>query len=64
MFGEIRFKKGDALRSHAHDNEQFTYVVDGALKKTTGSRRSWWPPVKLSSFRRICRIGQRLCTTR
>jgi len=32
MFGEIRFKKGDTVPSHAHNNEQFTYVVEGALK--------------------------------
>jgi quercetin dioxygenase-like cupin family protein len=32
MFGEIRFKKGDTVPRHAHDNEQFTYVVEGALK--------------------------------
>jgi quercetin dioxygenase-like cupin family protein len=32
MMGEIRFKKGDTVPRHAHDNEQFTYVVEGALK--------------------------------
>jgi quercetin dioxygenase-like cupin family protein len=32
MFGEIRFKKGDTVPRHAHENEQFTYVVEGALK--------------------------------
>jgi len=32
MFAEIRFKKGDTVPRHAHDNEQFTYVVEGALK--------------------------------
>jgi quercetin dioxygenase-like cupin family protein len=32
MFGEVRFKKGDTVPRHAHDNEQFTYVVEGALK--------------------------------
>ena len=32
MFGEIRFKKGDTVPRHAHDNEQLTYVVEGALK--------------------------------
>ena len=32
MFGEIRFKKGDTVSRHAHDNEQFTYVVEGALR--------------------------------
>jgi quercetin dioxygenase-like cupin family protein len=32
MFGEIRFKKGDTVPRHAHDNEQFTYVVEGALR--------------------------------
>jgi len=32
MFGEIGFKKGDAVPRHAHESEQFTYVVEGALK--------------------------------
>jgi len=32
MFGEIRFKKGDTVPRHAHHNEQFTYVVEGALR--------------------------------
>jgi len=32
MFSEIRFKKGDTVPRHAHDNEQLTYVVEGALK--------------------------------
>ena len=32
MFGEIRFKKGDTVPRHAHDNEQVTYVVEGALR--------------------------------
>jgi quercetin dioxygenase-like cupin family protein len=32
MFGEIHFKKGDTLPRHSDDIEQFTYVVEGALK--------------------------------
>lgn len=32
MFGEICFKKGDTVPRHAHDNEQFTFVVEGVLK--------------------------------
>jgi quercetin dioxygenase-like cupin family protein len=32
MMGEVRFKKGDTVPRHAHENEQFTYVVEGALK--------------------------------
>ena len=32
MFAEICFKKGDTVPLHAHDNEQLTYVVEGALK--------------------------------
>lgn len=32
MFGEVRFKKGDTVPRHSHENEQFTYVVEGALK--------------------------------
>src|SRR6516165_10501483 len=32
MVGEIRFKKCDTTSRDSHDNEQFTYVVEGALK--------------------------------
>lgn len=32
MFGEVRFKKGDTVPKHCHVNEQFTYVVSGALR--------------------------------
>lgn len=32
MLGEVRFKRGDIVPRHAHENEQFTYVVEGALK--------------------------------
>ena len=28
----IAFKKGDIVPRHSHENEQFTYVVEGALK--------------------------------
>ncbi len=32
MVGEVRLKEGDKVPSHAHPNEQFTHVVEGALK--------------------------------
>ncbi|MFO1115384.1 MAG: cupin domain-containing protein [Beijerinckiaceae bacterium] len=32
MFGEVRFRKGDTVPKHAHENEQFTYVVSGTLR--------------------------------
>jgi quercetin dioxygenase-like cupin family protein len=32
MMGQVSFKKGDTVPRHAHENEQFTFVVDGALK--------------------------------
>ena len=32
MMGEVRFRKGDIVPRHSHENEQFTYVVQGALK--------------------------------
>jgi quercetin dioxygenase-like cupin family protein len=32
MMGEVRFKRGDTVPRHSHENEQFTYVVQGALK--------------------------------
>lgn len=32
MVGEIFFSKGDAVPAHRHDNEQYTYVLKGALR--------------------------------
>ncbi len=32
MVGQISFKKGDGVPAHRHDNEQYTYVVTGALR--------------------------------
>jgi quercetin dioxygenase-like cupin family protein len=31
MIGEVRFSAGDVVPRHAHENEQFTWVVSGAL---------------------------------
>jgi quercetin dioxygenase-like cupin family protein len=49
MLGEICLKKGDTVPSHARDNEQFTYVVEGALKfwfEDDGKEKMWWPPAR------------------
>ncbi|HKX79993.1 MAG TPA: cupin domain-containing protein [Novosphingobium sp.] len=32
MVGQIWFRKGDSVPAHRHDNEQFTYVISGALR--------------------------------
>ena len=32
MVGQITFAKGDGVPAHRHDNEQYTYVVTGALR--------------------------------
>lgn len=40
MVGEVRFKKGDTVPRHAHPNEQFTHVVEGALKFSFGDPES------------------------
>lgn len=32
MVGQITFQKGDRVPAHRHDNEQYTYVVSGALR--------------------------------
>ena len=31
MIAHVYFKKGDDVPQHAHENEQITYVLDGAL---------------------------------
>lgn len=32
MVGQITFAKGDSVPAHRHDNEQYTYVISGALR--------------------------------
>ncbi len=32
MIGEVRLRKGDLVPLHAHKNEQFTFVVSGAMR--------------------------------
>jgi quercetin dioxygenase-like cupin family protein len=32
MVGQIHFDRGDSVPAHRHDNEQYTYVVSGALR--------------------------------
>ena len=32
MVGQIHFCKGDNVPAHRHDNEQYTYVISGALR--------------------------------
>lgn len=32
MVGQVRFAKGDSVPAHRHDNEQYTYVLSGALR--------------------------------
>jgi quercetin dioxygenase-like cupin family protein len=36
MIGQIHFDKGDSVPAHRHDNEQYTYVVSGALRFNFG----------------------------
>ena len=32
MVAQVNFLKGDSVPAHRHDNEQYTYVVTGALR--------------------------------
>jgi quercetin dioxygenase-like cupin family protein len=32
MIAQIFFKKGDDVPRHSHDNEQITYILEGALQ--------------------------------
>ena len=38
MIGEVTFREGDTVPPHAHENEQFTHVVSGALRFTLGDQ--------------------------
>lgn len=40
MVGQIRFAKGDNVPAHRHDNEQYTYVLEGALRFRFGEDQS------------------------
>ncbi len=37
MIGEVALRKGDTVPPHAHENEQFTHVVRGALRFRLGA---------------------------
>ncbi len=37
MIGEVALRKGDTVPPHAHENEQFTHVVRGALRFRLGT---------------------------
>ena len=37
MVAHVYFKKGDDVPQHSHDNEQITYILDGALRFWLGA---------------------------
>jgi quercetin dioxygenase-like cupin family protein len=37
MIAHVRFQKGDDVPRHSHENEQITYILEGALKFRLGS---------------------------
>ena len=37
MIAHVRFKKGDDVPRHSHENEQITYILEGALKFHLGA---------------------------
>jgi quercetin dioxygenase-like cupin family protein len=39
MVGQIWFAKDDSVPAHRHDNEQYTYVVSGALRFKFGEEQ-------------------------
>jgi quercetin dioxygenase-like cupin family protein len=39
MLAHVYLKKGCVVPLHAHENEQFTYILDGALKFLVGADR-------------------------
>lgn len=40
MVGQISFGKGDSVPAHRHDNEQYTYVISGALRFRFGEAQN------------------------
>ena len=40
MVAQVNFMKGDSVPAHCHDNEQYTYVVTGALRFRFGEDQS------------------------
>lgn len=39
MVAQVKFGKGDSVPAHRHDNEQYTYVVTGALRFLFGEEQ-------------------------
>lgn len=39
MVAQVNFRKGDGVPAHRHDNEQYTYVITGALRFLFGERQ-------------------------
>lgn len=37
MIGQVQLRKGDVVPEHAHPNEQFTFVVSGAMRFWCGA---------------------------
>jgi quercetin dioxygenase-like cupin family protein len=37
MIAHVRFKKGDDVPQHSHENEQITYILEGALQFLLGT---------------------------
>lgn len=37
MIAQVNFAKGDSVPAHAHENEQYTYVLTGALRFRFGA---------------------------
>jgi quercetin dioxygenase-like cupin family protein len=40
MIAHVYFKKGDDVPQHSHENEQLTYILEGALKFWFGADES------------------------
>ena len=39
MVAQVNFAKGDSVPAHRHDNEQYTYVISGALRFLFGEEQ-------------------------
>ena len=39
MIAQVNFAKGDSVPAHRHDNEQYTYVLSGALRFLFGEQQ-------------------------
>ena len=54
MLAQIYLKRGALVPMHAHESEQMTYILQGALGSSSTARKSSCARAKCCTFRRGC----------